>query len=147
MKVQRNWLKVMVIITVGMVFTKPVSAQISDSQAEALMFGTVGGLLIPALPVLADLGEVYALASLSSGVGVLYVGLRDESAAATYFGTAMILGGVYLIADSERKPSTQLLAHYGIWLVTGVVAAGIWDASYSFQPYVTPAGAGFRYTF
>lgn len=147
MKVQLKWLLFTLILILG-VNQQQATAQIEDNVLGVFYTATMWGAIVPAAPILLDMGSVWGLVSVPTGLGVMYVGLVNESTFATYMGTSFLIGGTYLLLKPEHKPSTQFLGNYAIWIVTGVAFSGT-DAftEGSFQPYITPAGAGFRVRF
>jgi Na+-transporting NADH:ubiquinone oxidoreductase subunit NqrB len=123
-------------------------AQMEDNLVGIFYMSTMFGGIMPAAPILLDMGAIWGLVSVPTGVGVLYVGLVNESSFAAYTGTSFLLGGTYLLMSSEHKPSRQFLSNYAIWIATGIAFSGTEAFTEgSFQPYITPNGAGFRYRF
>jgi hypothetical protein len=136
---------VLVIFSLGV---REAHAQMEDNVLGVIYMSTMFGGIMPAAPILLDMGAIWGLVSVPSGVGILYVGLVNESPFAAYTGTAFLLGGTYLLMNADHKPSRQFMTNYGIWVATGIAFTGT-DAftDSGFQPIVTPAGAGFRYRF
>jgi hypothetical protein len=148
-KVQRNWLKVTFLVLIICAMSgKLARAQTTDDYLGVLLLSTIYGGIIPAAPVLLDFSGVWALVSVPTGVGVLYVSLVNESAPAAFIGTSFLIGGVYLAMTPEQKPMTQFLGNYAIWLGVGGIFAstGVLE-EFHIQPIITPTGAGIRYRF
>lgn len=148
MKVQRNWLKVTVVILLFCSIQTQVKAQISEDAAIALLSATTGGVILPSMFILLEAPGVYGFISVSAGLSSFYYGLVNEEEFGYYMGTAFLLGGAYLMKTVDGKKSTQLLGHYGIWLaVSGVFAHYDYFSYANVSPIITPTGAGIRYRF